>query len=158
MNVCEQINQLGITIPWPLQSYMEMPAFPAAVSSARLHARRVLTEWELSCHSEAVELVVSELVTNAVRVSWGLFPGESDRRPCVRLWLSSDGERVFIQVWDASEARPVLQDPEPGAVGGRGLLVVQAVSEGWGTYWPVRSPGKVVWSLIAAPGRDEASR
>src|SRR5579864_5460915 len=119
----DQIAQLGITMPWTLQSYMEVPAVPAAVPSARLHARRVLGEWELSCHSETVELVVSELVTNAVRVSCGLFPGESDRRPCVRLWLSSDGDRVFIQCWDGSEARPVLRDQDPRALGGRGLLL-----------------------------------
>jgi anti-sigma regulatory factor (Ser/Thr protein kinase) len=150
MNVCEQINRLGISIPWPHQSYMEMPAVPAAVPSARLHARRVLGEWEMNCHSEVVELIVSELVTNSVRASFGLFPGKSDRRPSVRLWLSSDGDRVFIQVWDGSEARPVLQNAGPRALSGRGLLLVEAVSEGWGCYWPVTSPGKIVWSLVAA--------
>jgi len=94
----DQIKQLGISLPWTLQTYLEMPAVPAAVSSARLHTRRTLTEWELDGQIDMAELVVSELVTNAVRASLVLFPGEQDRWPSVRLWLSSDGDHVFIQV------------------------------------------------------------
>jgi anti-sigma regulatory factor (Ser/Thr protein kinase) len=145
----DQMTQPGISLPWTLQGYMEVPAVPAAVTSARLHTRRTLAEWELDGQADAAELVVSELVTNAVRASLVLFPVESDRWPVVRLWLSSDGDRVFIQVWDGSEARPVLRDADPRSVGGRGLVLVDSVSEGWGTYYPVQSPGKVVWVLVA---------
>jgi anti-sigma regulatory factor (Ser/Thr protein kinase) len=149
MMCVDQIKQLGISLPWTLQTYMEVPAVPAAVTSARLYTRRTLAEWALDGQIDTVELVVSELVTNAVRASLVLFPGEHDRWPSVRLWLSSDGDHVLIQVWDGSEAKPVLRDADPRSVGGRGLLLVEAVSEGWGTYWPVTSPGKVCWALVA---------
>jgi anti-sigma regulatory factor (Ser/Thr protein kinase) len=150
MNVCEQIARLGISLPWALQTYMEVPAVPAAAPSARLHTRRTLTEWEPEGQADTVELVVSELVTNAVRASCGLFPGESDRRPCLRLWLSSDGDRVFVQVWDGCDQMPALRDVQPEAVGGRGLVLVDALSQDWGAYRPARLPGKIVWSVIAS--------
>lgn len=145
MNVsADQLAHLGITIPWPFQSYMETAAIPAAVPSVRLHARRMLGEWGLNGQADAVELVVCELVTNAVRASGGMAHGV----PAVRLWLSSDGDRVFIQVWDASEHLPVLRDGQPDAESGRGLLIVDSISEGWGSYCPARLSGKVVWAVV----------
>ncbi len=142
MNVCiDQIAELGIAIPWPLQDYTELAAVPAAVSCARLHARKILAEWHLN--GQAAELVVSELVTNAL-VYGGLLPGAA-----ARLWLSSDGERVLVQVWDSSCQMPALRDVQPCAESGRGLVLVDSISEDWGTYRPARLPGKIVWSVIA---------
>jgi anti-sigma regulatory factor (Ser/Thr protein kinase) len=143
MNVCtDQIAELGIAIPWPLQDYTELAAVPAAVSRARKHTRKILAEWHLN--GQAAELIVSELVTNAI-VHGGMAP----RGPAARLWLSSDGERVLVQVWDRARQMPALRDVQPEAVGGRGLVLVNALSEDWGAYRPARLPGKIVWSVIA---------
>jgi hypothetical protein len=49
---------------WPLESYLELGAFPTAVPCARLHSRQVMNEWRLEALAGPVELVVSELVTN----------------------------------------------------------------------------------------------
>src|ERR1700735_440426 len=57
---------------WPLQSHLELGAFDTAVPCARLHARQVLWEWGLKEIAETAELVISEIVTNAVRASGGL--------------------------------------------------------------------------------------
>src|SRR5215471_10508143 len=57
---------------WPLRSHLELGALPSAVPCARLHAKHVLWEWGLDALGEAVELVVSELVTNGVQVSEGM--------------------------------------------------------------------------------------
>ena len=74
-----------MTMPsWPLRSELELGAFPTAVPCARLHARQVLWEWQLPEHAETAELLVSELVTNAVRACGGLAS------PVVRLVLASD--------------------------------------------------------------------
>ena len=54
------------------QSHLVLGALPSAVPCARLHARLVLAEWDLKPLAETAELIVSELVTNAVRASTGL--------------------------------------------------------------------------------------
>ena len=54
---------------WPLRSYLELPALPASVRSARLHARNILHEWHMAALADTVELLVSEIITNAVRAS-----------------------------------------------------------------------------------------
>lgn len=128
----------GNGAPWPLRSHLQLPTLPPAVPSARLHARRMLGEWQLNCLTE-VELIVSELVTNAVRAC-SAVP--------VRLWLCSDRERVAIQVWDASDRMPVRHNLGPGAEGGRGLLIVDALSADWGAYRPATLCGKVVWAIV----------
>ncbi len=93
---------------------------------ARLHARLLMVDWHLARLSENVEILVSELVTNAVTASRSLgqaFP--------VRLWLRSDTERVLILVWDASPHMPTCLDTADDAENGRGLLLVEALSDRW---------------------------
>jgi hypothetical protein len=124
------------------------------VPCARLHARQVVWEWGLGALTEAVELVVSELVTNGLRASSGItgsrYRGEwRPGVPPVRLWLCSDRKSVLIQVWDGNDREPVRQDADPEAIGGRGLLLIEALSAEWGTYTPERSTGKVVWALAS---------
>src|SRR5215467_4083379 len=53
------------------QSYLELGAYPSAVPCARLHARNVLYEWGVRSIADTVELIVSELVTNAVNAASG---------------------------------------------------------------------------------------
>src|SRR5260370_22075383 len=82
---------IGPSGEWPLQTFLELGALPTAVPCARLHARQVLWEWGLSALSETIELVFSELVTNAMQTSDGLLGDRYDGRrtpglPPVRLW------------------------------------------------------------------------
>ena len=58
-----------MTRQWPLHSFLELGALPGAVPCARLHARHLLWEWGLAALTDSTELVVSELVTNAIRAS-----------------------------------------------------------------------------------------
>jgi anti-sigma regulatory factor (Ser/Thr protein kinase) len=115
------------------------------VPCARLHARQVLWEWRLEGHADTVELLVSELVTNAVQASERLTQGIAP----VQLWLSSDGKRVVIQVWDSSPQLPIHRDQDLAASGGRGLLLVENLSAEWGSYRLENSSGKVVWAVVA---------
>ena len=81
-------------------------------------------------------------------------------RDAVRIWLVSDLGQVVVFVWDASP-RPPAQAADPGAdaEGGRGLLLVEALSERWG-HFSYGGDGKVVWALLeaapAAPGASAA--
>jgi anti-sigma regulatory factor (Ser/Thr protein kinase) len=137
---------------WPLRSYLELGAYPGAVPCARLHAKAMAWEWRLA-FGETVELVVSEIVTNAIRATCQLPPPGA-----IRLWLLSDGARVLILVWDASPRRPVPADESPGEIheGGRGLMLVDAMSERWSWYPIPETSGKVVWALCG-PSAERGS-
>jgi anti-sigma regulatory factor (Ser/Thr protein kinase) len=131
---------------WPYRSFLELGALDGAVPSARLHARLVLAEWGLAALSDDIELLVSELVTNGVRAS------RATGHDAVRMWLVSDLRQVVVFVWDASPRPPVPGDP-PGAdaESGRGLLLVEALSQRWG-HFGYDSGGKVIWAALASTG------
>jgi serine/threonine-protein kinase RsbW len=134
----------------PLTSHLakpclEMSAWPGAVPCARHHARQVLWDAGLKELIDPVELVVSEIITNAIRAC-----GALDSETAVRLWLAVMEDGVLVMVWDASPSRPQRQSPAPEAEGGRGLLLVDAVSASWGSFELAEEPGKVVWALCAS--------
>jgi Histidine kinase-like ATPase domain len=138
-------------------TYLELGALPTAVPCARLHVKHVLREWDMSTLADTVELVVSELVTNAMRASAGLtssqFAGQwAPGLPPVRLWLASDGQFAVVQVWDANDQLPVRQHAPLDAESGRGLLLVESLADDWGSYTPEASSGKVVWAVVSGNG------
>jgi len=128
---------------WPLQDFLELGALVSAVPCARLHARQVLWEWGLGHLGDSAELVITELTTNAVRAS-----RELAQAAAVRLWLLSDAAQILILVWDASPQPPVLIGATGEAEHGRGLMLVEAVSQQWG--WSARADGdgKFVWAVV----------
>ena len=131
----------GTTPRCPLTSRLELGARPTAVPCARMITRQMIREWGLPGLVDTAELLVSELVTNAIRASCGL------PEPTIRLWLVSDRSTLIIRVWDGSSEMPVVcEDASPDAECGRGLLLVEALSKDWGAYR--RGHGKVVWVLI----------
>lgn len=129
----------------PRETILDLGAFPSAVPSARLHARNVLCEWGMKVIASTVEIVVSELVTNGVRASQGR--DHHAGVPPVRLRLVAGRSAIRISVWDCDARMPKLQDPDPEAESGRGLFLVDALCDGWGSY-PVRPRGKVVWAIV----------
>lgn len=138
---------------WLLQSYLELGALPSAVPCARLHAKHVLWEWGLDGFTDTVELVVSELITNAQRASAKLtgsrFKGQwRPGVPPVRLWLYADTQRVLVQVWDGDDRMPEPQGVDLEAETGRGLLLVESLCSEWGAWRPEGTSGKLVWAVI----------
>jgi anti-sigma regulatory factor (Ser/Thr protein kinase) len=139
-----------VTGRWPLHSFLELGALDGAVPLARLHARHAVSEWGLAGLSDSTELVVSELVTNGVQASRAMAEF------AVRLWLVCDRARVVILVWDASPRPPVRMDVSEHTESGRGLMLVEAVSEQWGWFFAARlggTPcgdrhGKFVWAMV----------
>jgi anti-sigma regulatory factor (Ser/Thr protein kinase) len=102
--------------------------------------------------AEDTELVVSELVTNAVRATMG------QQQAAIRLQLSGDNARVLVEVWDADKEPPVSKDlgedgtPDPQEEGGRGLFLVAALSARWDRYLTQEPMGKVVWCELTIEG------
>lgn len=131
----------GMNGQWPLQDFLELGALVNAVPCARLHARHVLWEWGLG-GCDSAELLVSELVTNAVKASRAMTQASP-----VRLWLVSDSAQILILVWDSSPAPPVRMNTSDEAENGRGLMLVEAVSEQWGWYHHMNNGGKFVWAI-----------
>lgn len=128
---------------WRRRSFLELGALPGAVPCARLHAKHVLREWGLAALGDTVELLVSELTTNAVNVSKsteGILP--------IRLWLMSDGVTVEIYVWDTCLEPPMQGQVDEDAESGRGLMLVEILSANWGWYPAKKTGGKVVWCVV----------
>ena len=127
------------------RSSLVLGALPTAVSCARLHARQVLWEWQVPVDADAAELLVSELITNGLKASWA-----TGWNPPVWLCLAADVSSLRIEVWDGNgqpPAPPALDDgvPDLDGEGGRGLFLVESLSQAWGWY-PTRDPaGKVTW-------------
>ncbi len=122
------------------RSYLEVAAAPGAVPYARRCTRQALAGWDLGHVAEDAELVVSELMTNAVRATL-----ERSLTARVVLYLAADPGRLTLLVWDACAEPPVRRAHGAGSAGGRGLEIVQALSDRWGSWTPVRG-GKVVWA------------
>jgi anti-sigma regulatory factor (Ser/Thr protein kinase) len=139
-----QDKETTMASDWPLRDSIELGALTSAVPCARLRARQVLWEWGLDRLSDDIELVVSELVTNAVQAS-----GSLKQATPVRIWLLSDQAQILVLVWDASEQPPIRMDAGQEADGGRGLLLVEGISARWGWY-ATQEPGggKVVWAVL----------
>ncbi|MGW1519498.1 SpoIIE family protein phosphatase [Streptomyces sp. NPDC002287] len=119
----------------------EVPREPRAVGEIRGAAARTLDGWDLSELGFATELILSELVTNALRHGSGP----------VRVRLLYD-QTLTCEVWDGSSTAPHLRYAATTDEGGRGLFLVAQLSEHWGTrYTP---EGKVIWAELALPGAE----
>jgi anti-sigma regulatory factor (Ser/Thr protein kinase) len=127
-------------------SSLEFGGLAGAVPCARLHTRQVLWERGLDSVADTVELLVSELVTNAVQAS--LATGELLG---ILLRLFSDGAMVLVEVWDQCAELPLPRDNSPASERGRGLMLVDVLAADWGWYEPSGWPGKAVWCLIRPP-------
>ncbi|MFI8836470.1 SpoIIE family protein phosphatase [Streptomyces afghaniensis] len=113
----------------------DVDADPAAVARARSSAIRQLSSWGLGDLDFITELVVSELVTNAVRYG----------RPPIRLRLIRD-RSLLCEVSDAGSTTPHLRRAHAFDEGGRGLLLVAQLAERWGTRHARQ--GKTVWAEL----------
>lgn len=113
---------------------------PAMVADARKDASRQLSEWGLDEAAFITELVVSELVTNAIRHA----------RPPIQLRLIHD-RTLICEVSDGSTTAPHLRRARTYDEGGRGLLLVAQLTQGWGTRQT--KDGKIIWAEQALPTR-----
>ena len=147
----------------PAQPHAEstsyLPAQPAAtcmlrprlesVKTGRDFTQATLLSWDMAALTDPAELVVSELVTNALRHG---IP--SAREPAggrhIRLRLLAQAPFVMCMVTDPGIDIPVLRESGPTEESGRGLNVVECCSVRWGWHL-LDEGGKVVWALLRPP-------
>ncbi|MEU9763428.1 SpoIIE family protein phosphatase [Streptomyces sp. NPDC047987] len=116
----------------------EVPSDPAAVAGVRSRTARLLRNWGLEHMEMTTELIVSELVTNAVRHATGP----------IRLRLLRQSV-LICEVSDTSSTSPRLRHARTTDEGGRGLFLVAQLTRRWGTrYTP---EGKVIWTEQEIP-------
>ncbi|MFF3891502.1 SpoIIE family protein phosphatase [Streptomyces sp. NPDC001914] len=112
----------------------EVPDDPAAVSRIRAEATRRLEAWGLGEAAFTTELILSELVTNAIR--YGGSP--------ISLRLLRDRDSLICEVADGTSTSPHLRRAAITDEGGRGLFLVAQMSRRWGTRYTDR--GKIIWA------------
>ncbi|UXY40482.1 ATP-binding protein [Streptomyces albidocamelliae] len=118
----------GVAADAPIQLTVALEGDGTCIAAARHHAARFLAEVQgvhgLPVSARAMDLtqlVVSELVTNALKYA----PGP------VLLELRIDGDLVEVIVWDSDPVLPLAQAADPGRIGQHGLEIVMAVAQGF---------------------------
>ncbi|WP_063795955.1 ATP-binding SpoIIE family protein phosphatase [Streptacidiphilus griseoplanus] len=119
----------------------DVPAEPEAVGRARTLTGGKLSEWGLEELEYTAQLLVSELVTNAVRYG----------SPPIRLRLILD-RRLICEVTDGSSTSPHVRRALKTDEGGRGLFLVTQLAELWGTRYHAR--GKSIWAELPLPAES----
>ncbi|MFC5644275.1 ATP-binding protein [Kitasatospora cinereorecta] len=125
-----------------------LPCQPKSVAVARGLLREVLAGTAIGDERlEVGELVLSELVTNAVLHA--RVPGR-----LIQVQVTPVGDQLRIEVHDASDERPAIRAAADGDVSGRGLHLVASLAEAWGCC-PRMGGGKFVWALVG-PGEGDS--
>ncbi|MBQ1091943.1 PAS domain-containing protein [Streptomyces sp. B93] len=115
-------------------SAWDLPSDPAVVATARNLVQRQLDVWGLEETAFVTELVVSELVTNAIRYAEGP----------IGLRIIHDQHTLICEVSDGSTTAPHLRYARTGDEGGRGLFLVAQLTQRWGTRFS--DTGKTIWT------------
>ena len=138
---------------------LRLAALPTAPSLARAFVTHTTRNWPVSddCR-ESLQLLVSELVTNAARhtgrVDGPPTPLPTEPVAVVGLQIRLLGPAVRLEVWDNDPMPAVRADLSLEAENGRGLFLVEALSRAWGSYTH-QAGGKVVWCDVAREGAAE---
>lgn len=146
---------LEVTREIGLDGLLDRPAHPGtttcalrpqadAVKTARDVTRSTLDRWGLARLGDDAALVVSELVTNAIR-HLGRH-GAYGERP-ITLTLVRRTPHVLLAVSDPSDGVPTPKEPDFVSEHGRGLYIVETYSDRWG-WNPLARGGKAVWALF----------
>jgi anti-sigma regulatory factor (Ser/Thr protein kinase) len=135
-----------MTMMAPVRAIVERPyrisllADPSAAAQARRHVRAIIQAWDVPVDAYTAALLTSELVTNAILHA-------SDEREIIDLVISWGGGLLRVEVHDGSRSAPARVHPLPYAEAGRGLMLLDTMSAGWGTRETAR--GKAVYFTLA---------
>jgi anti-sigma regulatory factor (Ser/Thr protein kinase) len=144
--------QPGVTSGrWPYESVQSFGPYDSTVPTARARTRAVLAEWGLADVADAAELVLSELLTNALQATWRFR-----LHTPLGVRLVADSSWLVVEVWDCVQAAPEPQEhdinqelaADESDGHGNGLLIVATTCHHWG-YFRRPDGGKVVFAVFA---------
>ena len=129
--------------PSPRECALELEAHPYRIQQIRRIVSAQLRYWRLDPLVDAASTGISELLANVHRHA------RPDKKCAVKLTMATD--RLTVAVSDHDPRLPHPQPMEPTATTGRGLAMVEAMSDGWGTDLLPDESGKVVWFVLRMP-------
>ncbi|MEU0254941.1 SpoIIE family protein phosphatase [Streptomyces sp. NPDC006184] len=129
-------------LPADCVAFWRLAFEPETAGRARALTSERLTQWRLADLSFSAELIVSELVTNAIRHARGP----------VSLRLIRTENRLICAVSDGSSTSPHMRRAKAGEEGGRGLFLVAQFAARWGTRHT--TDGKIIWAELLAPAAE----
>jgi anti-sigma regulatory factor (Ser/Thr protein kinase) len=140
-------ESVGAVMREPNEVSFKLTRHRNSVPRARALLHAVLGEWRIDQDVlDDTELVLSELVTNALRVR---VP--TGRQVGVRIARSVEDGLLRLEVSDAGAGEPEVQVPGEDETGGRGLMLVEALAHRWGVEKRKGGIGKTVWAELTAP-------
>jgi hypothetical protein len=119
---------------------------PGSITAARKFTTLTMQRWGIADRESDVAVVVSELLTNAVRHGLLLARDLPDRP--IRLGLLHSGPSLMCAVADPSDRMPIAREPRWLEESGRGLHVIASLSDRWGSCAAPGQAGKVVWATF----------
>ena len=122
-----------------------LAAVPASVAAARRFIEETLGDIPPE-QRDATVLMVSELVANAVLHAGGELT----------VGIQRSGDRIHVEVSDKAGGDPVAENPDVNQTRGRGLFIVEQLSDEWGVER--HTDGKTVWFLLLVPEAGETSQ
>jgi hypothetical protein len=132
---------------WDRLDFLELDAVETAPREARRMIRKRLPLWDLGHLAEASELVATELVTNSVGATGP--HAASTRLPPVLVWLLGGEKTIAVAVWDSAPGVPVRREAALLDEAGRGVWLVEELSQAWDFWFPVAPfTGKVTMAII----------
>lgn len=135
-----------LAFDWHL--HLHLPPAPEEVSRVRRGVHTALSSW--GCPSHVIDdsvLLASELVGNAVKYGTDAL---------ITVNLLQVGDRLLLEVTDASCARPAVRRADPEDEQGRGMYLVQAIAAAWGSRWD-SCGGKTTWCTLALDGSGDTT-
>jgi anti-sigma regulatory factor (Ser/Thr protein kinase) len=149
VHVCREPQPIPFAEAWCYE--LQIPRDPRGPRVARMTLRAVLATHSLDELAERAEILTSELATNAVRYTTS---------PAIvsLTWLHPT---LRVCVWDASPKLPTLAEPTPEAVNGRGLWLLEALADRWGSRATDDGPwgpgGKTTWFELLLADKEPAA-
>jgi anti-sigma regulatory factor (Ser/Thr protein kinase) len=124
-----------------MRSARSFSAAPTSVGAARRFAADTLPELPRET-LDAIVLMLSELATNCIRFTPGGF----------NVSIEDDTGTTRVEVTDCGGGEPTVRSPRPTDLSGRGLRIVEAMSDDWGVARAESCAGKTVWFTLACGG------
>ena len=134
----------------PAVTTRALSARPEEAKTARRFVRELLTCWGLEALADDAEMIVDELVVNAVLHGTRVGMANASSMTVLRLCMLRRAGEIMVAVVDPGNETPVPKQPDWSGESGRGLQIVAALSHVWG-WSPIAGHGKAVWAVLRDP-------